>query len=119
MSSQNRRAAGIRRAWGRGPIILKLESLEPRELLAASANSTLPDLVNSSFVSTPATADWGQTLEVDGRVKNQGAARRQPLLRSRFTRRPSGESTAIRYPLATYKSPRAWLPEHPFPIKRR
>ena len=37
MSSHNRRAAGIRRAWGRGPIILKLESLERRELLAASA----------------------------------------------------------------------------------
>ena len=36
MSSQNRRAAGIRRAWGRGPIILKLECLERRELLAAS-----------------------------------------------------------------------------------
>ena len=34
MSSHNRRAAGIRRAWGRGPIILKLECLERRELLA-------------------------------------------------------------------------------------
>ena len=38
MSSHNRRAAGIRRAWGRGPIILKLECLERRELLAASAS---------------------------------------------------------------------------------
>jgi CARDB len=76
MSSQNRRAAGIRRAWGRGPIILKLECLERRELLAASAsasaNSTLPDLVNSSLISAPTVSDWGQTLEVEGRVKNQG-----------------------------------------------
>jgi hypothetical protein len=72
MSSHNRRAAGIRRAWGRGPIILKLEGLERRELLAASANSTLPDIVNSSLVTAPTTADWGQTLEVEGRVKNQG-----------------------------------------------
>src|SRR5580704_815446 len=73
MPSRNRRAAGIRRAWGRGPIILKLESLERRELLAASAaSSTLPDLVNSSLVTVPSTADWGQTREVEGRVKNQG-----------------------------------------------
>jgi CARDB len=76
MSSQNRRAAGIRRAWGRGPIILKLESLERRELLAASAsaNSTLPDLVNSSLITAASVADWGQTVEVEGRVKNQGAS---------------------------------------------
>jgi CARDB len=74
MSSQDRRAAGLRRAWGRGPIILKLECLERRELLAASAsvNSSLPDLVNSSLVSSASVSDWGQTLEVEGRVKNQG-----------------------------------------------
>jgi hypothetical protein len=76
MSSHNRRAAGIRRAWGRGPIILKLESLERRELLAAnaSANSTLPDLVNSSLITAASVADWGQTVEVEGRVKNQGSS---------------------------------------------
>ena len=39
MSSQDRRAAGLRRAWGRGPIILKLECLERRELLAASVSA--------------------------------------------------------------------------------
>ena len=38
----------------------------------ANANSTLPDLVNSSLVTAAAVADWGQTVEVDGRVKNQG-----------------------------------------------
>ncbi len=32
MSSQDRRAAGLRRAWGRGPIILKLERLERRAI---------------------------------------------------------------------------------------
>jgi hypothetical protein len=82
MSSHNRRAAGIRRAWGRGPIILKLECLERRELLAASASasasasaaSTLPDLVNSALVTSVSVADWGQTVEVNGRVKNQGAS---------------------------------------------
>ena len=78
MSSHNRRAAGIQRAWGRGPIILKLECLERRELLAAgasaSAASTLPDLVNSALVTSVSVADWGQTVEVNGRVKNQGAS---------------------------------------------
>ncbi len=36
MPSHDRRAAGRRRAWGRGPIILKLESLERRALMAAT-----------------------------------------------------------------------------------
>jgi hypothetical protein len=77
MSSQDRRAAGIRRAWGRGPIILKLEHLETRQMLTASAaataaSSTLPDLVNSALVSSASVGDWGDTLEIEGRVKNQG-----------------------------------------------
>jgi CARDB len=76
MSSHNRRAAGIRRAWGRGPIILKLECLERRELLAVSAvaKSTLPDLVNAALVTSASVADWGQTVELNGQVKNQGAS---------------------------------------------
>ena len=49
MPSHDRRAAGRRRAWGRGPIILKLESLEHRALMAANSNSSLPDLVNSAL----------------------------------------------------------------------
>jgi hypothetical protein len=74
MSSQDRRAAGIRRAWGRGPIILRLECLDRRELLAANvvASSAIPDLVNSSLVASTSVSDWGQTIEVEGRVKNQG-----------------------------------------------
>ena len=74
MPSHDRRAAGRRRAWGRGPIILKLESLERRELLTATATSTsnLPDLVNSSLLISTNTADWNDTIAVSGKVKNQG-----------------------------------------------
>src|SRR3954471_9376232 len=60
MTSQKRRAAGRRRAWGRGPIILRFESLEGRQLLSASssAKALLPDLVGSSF-ATAHGLDWG------------------------------------------------------------
>src|SRR5215475_6105874 len=71
MPSHDRRAAGRRRAWGRGPIILKLESLERRALMAA--NSALPDLVNSALATSNPIADWNDTVEVLGRVTNQGA----------------------------------------------
>lgn len=77
MSSHDRRAAGRRRTWGRRPIILKLEPLERREMLTASASaasSTLPDLVNSALVTTASVSDWGGSLEVEGRVKNQGGS---------------------------------------------
>jgi CARDB len=99
MPSHNRRAAGIRRAWGRGPIILKLETLERRELLAASASSTLPDLVNSSLVTAPATADWGQTLEVEGHVKNQG-----------------GGPTTVPFEITVYASPIRGIDKYAVPI---
>ncbi len=72
MSSQDRRSAGRRRAWGRGPIILKFESLERRELLS-SAGPPLPDLVGSSFVTT-SNADWNQPITATGTVTNQGQA---------------------------------------------
>jgi hypothetical protein len=70
MPSQDRRAAGRRRAWGRGPIILRMESLEHRELL--TGKGTLPDLVNSALVSTSSVTDWGNTLQINGKIKNQG-----------------------------------------------
>ena len=72
MSSHDRRAAGRRRAWGRGPIILKLESLERRALLAADGQHRSPDLVNSALTVSSSVADWGNTVEVEGRVTNQG-----------------------------------------------
>jgi hypothetical protein len=66
MPSQKRRAAGRRRAWGRGPIILRFESLEGRQLLTAG-----PDLVGASF-STAHTLQWGQSFHAVGTVLNQG-----------------------------------------------
>jgi hypothetical protein len=68
MPSQDRRAAARRRAWGRGPIILKFEPLEGRQLLSAKG---LPDLVASSL-NTVHNADWGDTIDVTGTVLNQG-----------------------------------------------
>jgi CARDB len=72
----DRRAAGRRRAWGRGPIILKLESLERRALMAttATANSTLPDLANAALTVSSNVSDWNGNLEVEGRVTNQGSS---------------------------------------------
>ena len=73
MPSPDRRATGRRRAWGRGPINLKLESLEGRALLAAGAGN-LPDLVNSALAVSSNVSDWGQSVQVNGRVTNQGSA---------------------------------------------
>jgi hypothetical protein len=98
MPSHNRRAAGRRRAWGRGPIILKLESLERRELLTA-AGSTLPDLVNSSLVTAKSVSDWSGTLEVEGRVKNQG-----------------GSTTTAPFEITLYASPVRGINRYSVPI---
>jgi hypothetical protein len=70
MPSHDRRAACGRRAWGRGPIKLRLESLEGRQLLSAASN--LPDLVNSSLATSNSVSDWAGTVEIGGQVKNQG-----------------------------------------------
>jgi subtilase family serine protease len=74
MPSPDRRAAGRRRAWGRGPCTLKLESLERRALLTASSTSPLPDLVNSALSLSSTAADWGSQVEVMGKLTNQGGA---------------------------------------------
>jgi hypothetical protein len=71
MLSRKRRAEGRRRAWGRGPIILRFESLEGRQLLAAT--SALPDLVGAAL-STPSSLSWGDTFHAVGKVLNQGDA---------------------------------------------
>lgn len=70
MPSHDRRKTGRRRAWGRGPIILRFDSLESRELLSTAARG-LPDLVGSKFYTTP-TADLGDTIQVMGQITNQG-----------------------------------------------
>jgi hypothetical protein len=72
MTPQKRRAAGRRRAWGRGPIILRFEPLEGRQLLAASAQP-LPDLVGADF-ATAHDLNWGDTFQAVGTVLNQGGA---------------------------------------------
>jgi CARDB len=69
MPTLNRRAAGRRRAWGRGPIILKFDSLERREMLTVAPPAA--DLAGSSLVTTHA-ADWGNSIDVRGNIVNQG-----------------------------------------------
>src|SRR5206468_1141417 len=69
MPSHDRRAAARRRAWGRGPIILRFEPLEERQLLAANA---LPDLVGAAFDTSAHTLDWGDSFHATGQVRNQG-----------------------------------------------
>ena len=82
MPTLNRRAAGRRRAWGRGPIILRFDSLEPRELLTAPP--PLADLAGSSLVTVHA-ADWNDTVAVQGhhrqprRNHGDGPVRRRAL----------------------------------------
>ncbi|MFO0892395.1 MAG: CARDB domain-containing protein [Isosphaeraceae bacterium] len=72
MPSHDRRSAGRRRAWGRGPIILRFEPLEKREVLSTAGHG-LPDLVASSFVVSP-KADWGDPITATGQITNQGKA---------------------------------------------
>ena len=69
MSSNNRRAAARRRAWGRGPIILRFEPLEGRQLLAAES----PCPTWSGRRSTPRDDPrLGRQFHATGVIKNQG-----------------------------------------------
>lgn len=72
MPIDKRRAADRRRAWGRGPVILRFEPLEGRALLSTTAVA-LPDLVGQSF-QTPTNLAWGDSLDAKGVVLNQGTA---------------------------------------------
>jgi hypothetical protein len=71
MSSYDRRAAARRRAWGRGPMILRFEPLEGRRLLSTAAAK--PDLVATAF-STVDTANWGTDINAVGTIANRGKA---------------------------------------------
>jgi hypothetical protein len=77
MSSNERRAAARRRAWGRGPHILRFEPLEGRQLLSiatsATSSSGAPDLVAVAF-DTLHDMDWGDTFHAVGTIQNQGTA---------------------------------------------
>ncbi len=71
MPTKDRRAAARRRVWGRGPIILRFEPLEGRQLLASA--KPLPDLVGQSF-QAPTTLNLGQSFTVNAVIKNDGTA---------------------------------------------
>ena len=98
MPTLNRRAAGRRRAWGRGPIILRFDSLEPRELLTAPP--PLADLAGSSLVTTHA-ADWGDTVGVQGNIVNQG-----------------GSTVTVPFEVALYASPSTAIGRYAVPDRR-
>jgi hypothetical protein len=70
--TDKRRADARRRAWGRGPMILRFEPLEGRALLSTTT-TPLPDLVGASF-TTPQTLNWGDSFDAVGLVSNQGNA---------------------------------------------
>ncbi len=96
MPTLNRRAAGRRRAWGRGPIILKFDSLERRELLAGAPPTA--NLAGSSLVTTHA-ADWGDTVAVQGSIVNQG-----------------GTTVSVPFDVALYASPSQSIGKYAVPI---
>jgi len=97
MLSQDRRAAGRRRAWGRGPIILRFDSLERRALLTLAPG--LPDLVNSSLITSTTVSDWQGNVEVEGLVRNQG-----------------GSTTTAPFEVALYASPVKGIDKYSVPI---
>jgi hypothetical protein len=77
MSSQDRRAAARRRAWGRGPTILRFEPLEDRQMLSITTPNTTPadkpDLVATAF-DTLHNLDWGDSFHAVGAIQNEGTA---------------------------------------------
>lgn len=74
MSSLDRRAAARRQAWGRGPMILRFEPLEGRQLLSgATTSGSAPNLVATSF-SAPASLNWGDTFQAKGTIENVGGS---------------------------------------------
>ena len=79
MPAFDRRATARRRAWGRGPMILRFEPLETRDLMAAKlahvavAKAALPDLIPQTL-SLPTTMTFAQNFEATGSILNQGNA---------------------------------------------
>ena len=73
MSSHDRRAAARRKAWGRGPTILRFEPLEGRQLMTASVIGPAADVLATQF-NTVHSAYWGDLFHAGGSVVNQGAA---------------------------------------------
>jgi hypothetical protein len=76
MPSPNRRAAARRKAWGRGPTILRFEPLEGRLLLSTATTTTppqSPDLIATAF-DTLHNLNWGDSFHAVGTIENQGNA---------------------------------------------
>ena len=73
MSSHDRRAAARRKAWGRGPTILRFEPLEGRQVMAASLIGPAADVLAIQF-NTVHSAYWGDLFHASGVVANQGTA---------------------------------------------
>jgi hypothetical protein len=74
MPAQDRRARARRKAWGRGPTILRFEPLEGRQLLSTATTPTpAPDLIATAF-DTQHNLYWGDSFQAAGTVANQGNA---------------------------------------------
>lgn len=75
MSSRDRRAAGRQRAWGRGPVIIRFEPLEDRQLLASleMLGSGLQSTATGSTVSTTAV-DVSPAVSLGGGTSSASAA---------------------------------------------
>jgi hypothetical protein len=71
MSSYDRRAVARRRAWGRGPMILRFEPLEGRQLLSTVGPKA--DLLATQF-NTVHAANWGDQIHAIGTIANRGTA---------------------------------------------
>ncbi len=86
MPSRDRRAAGRRRAWGRGPVIVRFEPLEDRRLLSTfevigsglnstSSGSTAADVGSTtSATTTTTTATPASTGTISGGTSTAAAA---------------------------------------------
>lgn len=107
MGNDQRRAAARRRAWGRGPHILRFESLEGRQLL--SATSDLPDLTGQS-ITVPSSLTWGQTFEVKGTVVNQGTTTVTSPIQVMLYAAPSMGNTSGEVSLGTVTLPAGLVP---------
>lgn len=73
MRTDQRRVAGRRQAWGRGPIILRFEPLEGRQLMSSAvATTSQPDLSPPSVLAPTLGLGIGQNLQVATPIPNRG-----------------------------------------------
>ena len=116
MSSRERRAADRRRAWGRGPVILRFEPLEGRQLLSATPTHGLSDLVGESL-TLARNVDWGGTFEVDGAILNQGRGTANVPFNVEFFASATPNITATSYALGEITIPAGLGPNKDAPFQ--